>query len=57
MTIEDYIAEATAMVEAWELPDSELPDAIHAQAELMAGLEKYWLDDFNCTAQTFSNSF
>jgi hypothetical protein len=42
MNYENYIIEATQMVEAWELPDEALPQAIQAQAELMAGLEFYW---------------
>jgi len=38
MKTEDYIIEATETVTAWDLPESELSQAIQAQAQLMAGL-------------------
>lgn len=44
MNDENYLLAATEMVEAWELPDSELAEAIQAQAELMAGIEHHWRD-------------
>jgi len=38
MDYEDYIADALDMVLAWDLPEECLPDAVNAQARLMAGL-------------------
>jgi hypothetical protein len=35
---EDYIQDAFEIVSAWDVPDDELPDAVNAQARLMAGL-------------------
>jgi len=36
--LEDYIQDAFEIVSAWDLPDDELPDAVNAQARLMAGI-------------------
>ena len=36
--LEDYIQDALEIVSAWDLPDDELPDAVNAQARLMAGI-------------------
>ena len=36
--LEDYIQEALEIVSAWDLPDDELPDAVNAQARLMAAI-------------------
>ena len=38
MNCEDYIQDAFEIVSAWDLPDDELPDAVNAQARLMAGI-------------------
>jgi hypothetical protein len=35
---ENYLIDALDMVAAWDLPDEDLPDAVLAQARLMAGL-------------------
>ena len=36
--LEDYLQDAFEIVSAWDLPDDELPDAVNAQARLMAGI-------------------
>ena len=35
---ENYLIDALDMVAAWDLPDEDLPDAVLAQARLMAGM-------------------
>jgi hypothetical protein len=47
MKVEDYIIEATEMVAAWDLPESELSQAIQDQAQLMAGLDNYSNDEYS----------
>lgn len=49
-TIENYLEDAIRQIDAWELPESEVPQAVQAQARIMAGLhlEPSWelpLDD------------
>ena len=39
MTIEDYIADALAQVNTWELPEEDFAQAVNDQARLMAGIE------------------
>ena len=36
--IENYLIEAMQLVDAWEIPASEYPEAVQAQARIMAGL-------------------
>ncbi|MBK6278293.1 MAG: hypothetical protein IPF57_09190 [Gammaproteobacteria bacterium] len=36
--LEDYIQDAFEIVSAWDLPNDELPEAVNAQARLMAGV-------------------
>ena len=36
--LEDYLQDAFEIVSAWDLPDDELPEAVNAQARLMAGI-------------------
>jgi hypothetical protein len=36
--LEDYLRDAFDLVSAWDLPDDQLPDAVNAQARLMAGI-------------------
>ena len=38
LTYQDYILDALEMVLPWNLPDEDLPDAVNAQARLMAGI-------------------
>ena len=44
--LEDYVLEAFDIVSAWDLPEEELADALHAQARVMAGVtpEGTWED-------------
>ena len=44
MTYEDYITDAIALVTPWNLPDEELLKCIHEQAELMLGIDDYFID-------------
>jgi hypothetical protein len=37
--IEQYLIDAVATVSTWELDDEAVPDAVNAQARLMAGLD------------------
>ena len=37
--IEEYLLDAVATVSTWELDDEAIPDAVNAQARLMAGLD------------------
>lgn len=37
--IEQYLLDAVATVSAWELDDEAIPNAVNAQARLMAGLD------------------
>ena len=39
MTIEDYIEDALAQVNTWELPEENFAQAVNDQARLMAGME------------------
>ena len=41
--LEDYLQDALDLVSAWDLPDEELPDAVNAQARLMAGIAPEYL--------------
>ena len=50
MTPELYFEDITRQIEVWELPESEVSQAVQAQARIMAGLhlEPFWelpLDD------------
>ena len=38
MDIEDYIQDAIAMVDSWDLPEEEFSLAVNQQARLMAGM-------------------
>ena len=44
MDIQDYLIDALEMVLAWDLPEEDVPEAVNAQARLMAGtnLEDTW---------------
>ena len=42
-----YITDAIEMVSPWNLSDEEFVEAIHQQAQLMAGIEGYFQDDPN----------
>ena len=37
MDYTDYLEDAIAQVDAWDLPESEFAEAVNAQARLMAG--------------------
>ena len=37
--VEQYLIDAVATVSTWELDDEAIPDAVNAQARLMAGLD------------------
>ena len=37
MDIQDYISDAIAMVDSWDLPEEDFAQAVNAQARLMAG--------------------
>jgi hypothetical protein len=39
MTIEDYIEDALAQVNTWELPEKDFTQAVNDQARLMAGMD------------------
>jgi hypothetical protein len=39
MTIEDYIEDALAQVNTWELPEEDFAQVVNEQARLMAGIE------------------
>jgi len=49
MNCEDYIQDAFEIVSAWDLPDDELPDAVNAQARLMAGIPLDYMPLPSCT--------
>ena len=38
MNIENYILDALEIVSAWELPDSDIAQALNDQARLMSGV-------------------
>ena len=38
MNIEDYVADALAVVSAWELPEEDFAQAVNEQALLMCGM-------------------
>ena len=42
-----YITNAIEMVSPWNLSDEEFVEAIHQQAQLMAGIEGYFQDEPN----------
>ena len=48
--IEDYIEDAVAQVEAWDVPEEEFAAAVNAQACLMAGLCFDTVDPFTMIA-------
>ena len=37
-TIENYLEDAIRQIDAWEIPALEYPEAVNAQARIMAGL-------------------
>ncbi len=37
--IEEYLLDAVATVSAWDIPEAEFPEAVNAQARLMAGMD------------------
>jgi hypothetical protein len=39
MTIDDYIEDALAQVNTWELPEEDFAQVVNEQARLMAGIE------------------
>ena len=51
--IEEYLLDAVATVSTWELTDEAIPDAVNAQARLMAGVQfdDYWDDDSDAPLQ------
>ena len=51
--IEEYLLDAVATVSTWELTDEVIPDAVNAQARLMAGVtsDDYWEDDSEAPLQ------
>ena len=38
MDIQDYISDAIAMVDSWDLPEEDFAQAVNDQAKLMAGM-------------------
>ena len=50
MDFEDYLQDATDLVDAWEISDEGFPQAVNDQARLMAGM------DLEPTADSFSVS-
>ena len=39
MTMEDYLEDALAQVNSWELPEEDFAQAVNDQARLMAGIQ------------------
>jgi hypothetical protein len=39
MDFEDYLQDATDLVDAWEISDEDFPQAVNDQARLMAGMD------------------
>ena len=37
--LEDYLRDAIAMVDAWEVPEEDFAQAVNDQAKLMAGIQ------------------
>jgi hypothetical protein len=50
MDFEDFLQDATDLVDAWEISDEDFPQAVNDQARLMAGM------DLEPTADSFSVS-
>ena len=51
MNYRDYIPDATAMVAAWNVPEDELIEVIHQQANLMVDIEPFYRPSTNSPIQ------
>ena len=57
MEFEDFIAEAFAIVTAWELPEEDVAQAVNAQARLMAGMDLYFSGEDHSACPSMSHRY